>query len=135
MIANIFYLIFTVTITVLACFIQKKLKIVQGFVPMPSLEHHPRPPGGEGGLQPLSRPPVATAFGFCKNWCTHIFSVLSLVYMCYNITQNWIMGTILNLATYMIVKLKHQIWIILLHHFSYTSSRQLISNWILPKAG
>ena len=35
-----------------------------------------------------------------------------ILYMCYNIIQNW-MGTILNPAIDMFVKLKYQTWIIL----------------------
>ena len=48
MIAYIFYPIFTLTITVLVCFIRKK-QIVREFVSMPSPRHHLRPPGGGRG--------------------------------------------------------------------------------------
>ena len=40
MTADIFYPIFTLTITVLACFIRKK-KMFLGFAPTPSTGHHP----------------------------------------------------------------------------------------------
>ena len=79
MIAYIFYPIFTLTITILVCFIQKK-HIVWGFVSTPSPRHHLRPPG-RGRLKPLPRPPVAIIFGFSKNRRTHIFSVLFPVYV------------------------------------------------------
>ena len=74
MIADIFYPIFTLTIAILACFIRKKSKIVQGFAYMRSPRHCPGPHGR------LKAPPIATAsivFGFAKNQCAHIFSVLS----------------------------------------------------------
>ena len=67
MIANIFYSIFTLTITVLACFMREKLF---GFL-------HPRLHQGIalnplGGLQLL--PDI---FGLAKNRCAHIFFALS----------------------------------------------------------
>ena len=71
MIADIFYPIFTITI--LACFTWKKN--VWGFTPMPSLRHRPGPPGGAYSSPPT---PIAIVFDVAKNWCVHIFSVLSL---------------------------------------------------------
>ena len=41
----IFYPIFTLTITVLACFTQKKTKLCGGFTPMTSPKHRPGPSG------------------------------------------------------------------------------------------
>ena len=78
MIADIFYPIFTLTITVLVCFIRKKIIKLFG-------ASCPRPHQGItldllGGLQPLPRPPVAIVFGFSKNRCTHIFSVLCCIF-------------------------------------------------------
>ena len=60
MIADIFYPIFTLTITVLACFIQKEI----GGYPHQGIS--------------LDRP-AAIVFGFAKNRCVDIFSVLFLV--------------------------------------------------------
>ena len=75
MIADIFYPILTLKITVLACFIRKKeTKLLVGFSPTPSTGHHP---GHSGELTAPPRPPVAILFGFSKNQCAHIFSVLS----------------------------------------------------------
>ena len=68
MIADIFYLIFTLMITVLVCFIQKKL--FGGFTPMTS-------PWTPWGLTVPPRPPAAIVFGFTKNRWAHIFSALS----------------------------------------------------------
>ena len=73
MIADIFYPTFTLTITVLVCFIQKKNFFV-GFAPIPSTGHHL---GHSGELTAPPRPPASILFGFSKNQCTHIFSVLS----------------------------------------------------------
>ena len=61
MIADIFYPIFTLTITILACFIQKK---IGSFTPMPLPGHHPGPPGW---LIARPRPQAAIIFGFAKN--------------------------------------------------------------------
>ena len=69
MIADIFYPIFTLTITVLAYFMQKNCL---GFLPSP--RHCPGPPGG---LTAPLRPPAVIVFGLAKSRCTHIFSVLS----------------------------------------------------------
>ena len=53
MIADIFYPIFTITITNLVCFIRKKkTKFFGGFAPTPSPRHHPGPPG-DLQLQPF----------------------------------------------------------------------------------
>ena len=57
MIADIFYPRFTLTITILACFSQKKATLFGGIAPMPSPRHYPGHP----------RPPVAIVFGFAKN--------------------------------------------------------------------
>ena len=46
MIADIFYPIFTLMITILVCFIRKKSKIVQGFAYSRSPRHDPGPPEG-----------------------------------------------------------------------------------------
>ena len=63
---------------------EKKNKIVCAFVPMPSPGHQPRPREG-GGLQPLPRPPAAIVFGFFKNQCAYIFSVLLYYPLTYTI--------------------------------------------------
>ena len=78
MIADIFYPIFTLTITTLACFTRKKLKLFRGFSPTPSPRHCPRP---SGGLTAPPSPPALIVFDFAKNQCAHIFSVLSLVFV------------------------------------------------------
>ena len=70
MIADIFYPTFILAITVLSCFIQKKL--FGGFAPTPSTSCRPGP-----GVTAPPRPPAAIVFGFAKNRCTHIFSALS----------------------------------------------------------
>ena len=49
-----------------ACFIWKK-KLFGNFAPMPSPRHHPGPP----------QTPSCNRYGFVKNRCAHIFSVLS----------------------------------------------------------
>ena len=46
MIADIFYPIFTITITNLVCFIQEKPKLIGDLAPTLSPRHHPGPPGG-----------------------------------------------------------------------------------------
>ena len=72
MIADIFYPIFTLMITILACFIWKKKlsalhpRLQQG-ITLDTLESLQLPP----------RSPAAILFGFSKTQCTHIFSVLS----------------------------------------------------------
>ena len=43
MIANIFHPIFTLTITILACFVRKKAKLFRGFAPTLSPRHRPGP--------------------------------------------------------------------------------------------
>ena len=63
MVADIFYPILTLKITVLACFIQKKIGA------SPPTEHHP---GLPGGLTALPIPPATK-----KKRCAHIFSGLS----------------------------------------------------------
>ena len=72
MIADIFYPISTLTITVLAYFIRKKKclgalhsRLHQGTTLDPL------------GLTAPPRPPAAIVFGFVRNRCAHIFSVLS----------------------------------------------------------
>ena len=67
MIADIFYPKFTITITNLVCFIQKK-KVFWGFC-----THH----FTKTSPWASRRPPAATVFDFDKNQCAHIFSVLS----------------------------------------------------------
>ena len=74
MMVDIFYPIFTLTITVLARFIRKKLNssgvshlhLCQG-IALDPLE----------GLTGPTRPPAAIVFAFAKKRCAHIFSVLS----------------------------------------------------------
>ena len=80
MIADIFYPIFTLMITILACFIRKKKENCSGDlhphvhqgIALDSME------GGEGGLTARPGPPsFSIVFGFSKNRCAHIFSVSS----------------------------------------------------------
>ena len=74
MISDIFYPIFTLMITILACFVRRKSKIVQRFAYTRSSRHHTGPPGW------LKTPPRLTAsivFGFAKTQCSDIFSLLS----------------------------------------------------------
>ena len=81
MIADIFYPIFTLMITILACFIRKKKrKIVLGICTLMFTKVLPWTPwrGGEGGLTARPGPPsFSIVFGFSKNRCAHIFSVSS----------------------------------------------------------
>ena len=81
MIADIFYPIFTLMITILACFIRKKKgKLFWGFAPSCSPRYCPglHGGGGEGGLTARPGPPsFSIVFGFSKNQCAHIFSVSS----------------------------------------------------------
>ena len=79
MIADIFYPIFTLTITISVCFIPTKKKLFGGFVPILSPGYHS---GSPGGLQLPLHPPAAIAFGFAKNQCAHIFSVLPPAWRC-----------------------------------------------------
>ena len=67
MIADIFYPIFTLTITVLAYF------NVWGFRTDIFTKAFP---WGPEGLTATSRPPAAIVFGLAKNRCAHIFPVL-----------------------------------------------------------
>ena len=76
MIADIFCPIFTLTITILACFIRRKSKIAKGFAYTRSPRHRSGPPGG---LKSPPRPTASIIFGFAKTRRAHIFSVLSLV--------------------------------------------------------
>ena len=85
MIADIFYLIFILTITVTACFIRKK-KIVRGFHTHTFTSHHPGPP-------------ASIVFGFAKNRCAHIFSLLSPV---------WAASVLFNF--YLKVKQRFSVW-------------------------
>ena len=55
-------------------FYKKKSKIVQGFADTRSPRHCPGSPGEDLKLPP--RPPASIVFGFAKNRCAHIFSVL-----------------------------------------------------------
>ena len=73
MIADIFYPISTVTITVLAYFSRKK--IVQGLCTHAFTRTSP---WALWELTALPIPPAVIVFGFAKNRCAHIFSVLSL---------------------------------------------------------
>ena len=63
MIADIFYPIFILTITILACFIQRKKKLFVGLAPTPSTGHHP---GHSGELTDPPQTPAAILFGFSK---------------------------------------------------------------------
>ena len=81
MIAGIFYPIFTLTITVLACFIQKK-KIVQRFVPMPSPGHRPRPPGGRGVTAPLQTLSCSCFWLFQKLMRPYFFCIIPVMFNC-----------------------------------------------------
>ena len=73
MITDTLYPIFTLTITVLACFIQKnKNKKKCGASPPPGYLLGP-----PKGLTATPRSPAAIVFGFAKNRCAYIFSVLS----------------------------------------------------------
>ena len=74
MIADLFYPIFTLTIFILVCFMRKISKIVQGISTHMFTKALPWTPGG---LQLSPRPPTSIIFGFAKNQCAHIFSVLS----------------------------------------------------------
>ena len=74
MITDIFYPIFNLTITILACYTRKKAKLFGRFAPTRSPRYHPGP---TGGLTAPPRPPASIVFGFAKNQCTQIFSVLS----------------------------------------------------------
>ena len=79
--ADIFYPIFTQTITILVCFIrEKKAKLFRRFAPTHSPRHWPGP---HVGLTACPRHSASIVFGFSKNWCTHIFSVLSPDHMWY----------------------------------------------------
>ena len=74
MIVDIFYPIFTLTITILASFMRKKKQNYSG-------DLHPCLHQGitldSRGAYSSPRPPAAIVFCFAKNRCTHIFSVLS----------------------------------------------------------
>ena len=74
MIADIFYPIFNLTITVLACFIRKKAKLFRDL--------HTRVFQGTaldplGGLELPPDPQLQSFFGYAKNRYAHIFSILS----------------------------------------------------------
>ena len=75
MIADIFYPIFTLTITISVCFIPTKKKLFGGFFTRLSLWI-------PWGLTAPPAPPAAIAFGFAKNQCAHIFSVLPPAWRC-----------------------------------------------------
>ena len=62
MITNIFHPIFTLTITILACFVRKKAKLFRGFAPTLSPRHHPGSPAYR--TLPPPRPPALIVFGF-----------------------------------------------------------------------
>ena len=73
MIDKMFYSTFTLLITILACFLRKKSKIVQAFAFMHFPRHRPGPPRG------LKAPPDPSFNGFwlCQGPMHHIFSALS----------------------------------------------------------
>ena len=71
MIADIFYPIFTLTITILACFIRKKEKLLRD---LNTRVHQGIALNPLGGLKAPPRPPASILFGFAKNRCAHIFS-------------------------------------------------------------
>ena len=64
MIADIFFPIFTITITSLVCFVRKKNKVVWGFHTHPFTKASP---WASRRLTAPVRPPAATVFGFDKN--------------------------------------------------------------------
>ena len=68
MITDIFYPIFTLTITVITCFIQKKYKVVRGFSPMSLPKHCPGPPGG------LIVPPQTPSCS--QSMCPYFFCII-----------------------------------------------------------
>ena len=78
MIADTFYPIFTLMINVLACFIRKKKQncllalypCLQQGITLDTLGSFTAPP----------KPPAGILFGFSKNQCAHIFSVLFPAY-------------------------------------------------------
>ena len=72
MVADIFYPIFTLKITVLACFIQEKQKNLGASSPP---GHLPGPPGGL--TAPPTPPPPPHTPSCKKKRCAHIFSGLS----------------------------------------------------------
>ena len=74
MIADIFYPIFTLTITILACCIRKKKQSCSGICIHAFTKALPWAPWG---LKAPPRPPASIVFGFAKNRCAHTFSVLS----------------------------------------------------------
>ena len=76
MIADIFFPIFTLKNTVLACFIRKKKKLFGGFAPTPSPGHHPGPPGG---FQFPPGPHLQSFLGFPK-------TNASIFFVCYPLT-------------------------------------------------
>ena len=73
MIADIFYPIFILTITILACFMRKK-KLFRGFAPTPSPGHYPGPPEGFQ-LLPLS-PHLQSFLAFPKAEAPIFFCII-----------------------------------------------------------
>ena len=84
MVADIFYHLFTLIITILVCFIQKNLFRV--FEPTPSPRH----------WVPSLKPPAAIVFGLAKIWCAHIFfSIIPCLWTSkINILKKWKKKTI-----------------------------------------
>ena len=84
MVADIFYHLFTLIITILVCFIQKNLFRV--FEPTPSPRH----------WVPSLKPPAAIVFGLAKIWCVHIFfSIIPCLWTSkINILKKWKKKTI-----------------------------------------
>ena len=64
MIADIFYTIFTLTITISVCFTRKKVKLFRGFSITRSPRHRPRPPGGAYSSPP--EPQLQSVLAFPK---------------------------------------------------------------------
>ena len=65
MVADIFYPIFTLKITILACYVQKR---ILGSLPPP--EHHLWPPGG------LTAPPILPAGKNKQTMCPYFFWII-----------------------------------------------------------
>ena len=85
MITDIFYPIFNLTITILACYTRKKAKLFGRFAPTCSPRYHPGP---TGGLTVPPRPPASIVFGFAKNDAPKFF-----LYCPLNVNHIWVSDT------------------------------------------
>ena len=91
MIADIFYPIFTLTITILACFIRKKKENCSGDlhpnvhqgIALDSIE------GGRGGLTARPEPPASIVFGFSRTDAPIFFLYYPLRYHSNNYHSWW----------------------------------------------